>query len=55
MDTLILLTIFISLALGFYRLKKHSDKVRKEMIEEMEDTSDHFTEWEDQESDVNTK
>lgn len=52
MDTLILVLIFVSLALGAYRLKKHSDKVREEMMNELNDFDE---EWEDQEADVHTE
>ena len=49
MDTLILVLIFISLVFGAYRLKKHSDKVREEMMNELNDIDG---DWEDQEADV---
>jgi hypothetical protein len=56
MDTLILVFIFTSLAFGVYRLKKHSDQTRKEMMEELDlledlNSSDNL-DWEDQEADV---
>jgi hypothetical protein len=56
MDTLILVLIFTSLAFGVYRLKKHSDQTRKEMMEELNlledlDSPDNL-DWEDQEADV---
>jgi hypothetical protein len=56
MDILILVFIFVSLALGVYRLKKHSNKVRKEMIEELDLLEDLNSpanfDWEDQDADV---
>ena len=56
MDTLILVLIFTSLAFGIYRLKKHSDQTRKEMMEELDLLEDlnspNNLNWEDQEADV---
>ena len=56
MDILILVFIFVSLALGVYRLKKHSDQTKKEMMEELDllndlNSPDNLS-WEDQEADV---
>lgn len=56
MNILILVFIFVSLALGVYRLKKHSDQTRKEMMEELDllkdlNSPDNLN-WEDQEADV---
>jgi len=37
MDTLIIISILAIIVYGAYRLKKHSDKVRQQMFDEMED------------------
>ena len=56
MDILILVLIFISLVLGAYRLKKHSDKIRNEMMEELDLLEDLNSpdnlDWEDQDADI---
>ena len=56
MDTLILVLTFTSLAFGVYRLKKHSDQTRKEMMGELDLLEDLNSpdnlDWEDQEADV---
>lgn len=39
-DVIILSTLFLILAVGAVLLKRHSDKVRKEMFDEMDELDD---------------
>jgi preprotein translocase subunit YajC len=37
MEELIIIFVLSTIVYGFYRLKKHSDKVRQQMMDEIED------------------
>jgi preprotein translocase subunit YajC len=41
MDTLILISFFALLSFGVYRLKKHSDKTREQMLKELEEQEEN--------------
>lgn len=37
LNTILIVLVLVSLSIGVYRLKKHSDKVRKKMMDEVDE------------------